>query len=204
MKTNPQIAAFWQHLQQFKIPSLYLRVIADVLAVLASEPLTSSVAVPGGRIITKTPKRGHTPYTRLACVPLWQHAIDTAIALTELIPPWSRHGSDFGIEIITALGHDLGKLMAYRPGPYVSALHAAVSAEVLCGIIGGRLCEFEVLLAVEVVSMHHGTMRQLAEENGIAFRLAKADKIAREREVQGRIGIEYGLEWQSSTGGTKP
>lgn len=183
----PELESFMKEIKSYNIPLKCVLIMEDVLTLLDREPRTSSVAITGGPIITGTPKRGHNTYTLLAGVALWDHSLNTAKALISETHETDRHGIDFGAEIIAAIGHDIGKLLAYRPHPYKKGDHPIVGARVLLDIIGNRLPGYLPDFIAEAVRFHHETLKFL-DENGYAMakKLALADWQARSRELSRR------------------
>ena len=71
-------------------------------------------------------------YNRLARVTLREHALDTAKAMLRLVDP----GPITPMAIIAALGHDLGKIPAYRQQLYSLGDHPVISVTILDKIPG--------------------------------------------------------------------
>ena len=71
-------------------------------------------------------------YNRLARVTLREHALDTAKAMLRLVDP----GPMTPMAIIAALGHDLGKIPAYRQQLYSLGDHPVISVTILDKIPG--------------------------------------------------------------------
>ena len=71
-------------------------------------------------------------YNRLARVTLREHALDTAVEMLRLVDP----GPMTPMAIIAALGHDLGKIPAYRQQLYSLGDHPVISITILEKIHG--------------------------------------------------------------------
>ncbi len=112
-------------------------------------------------------------YSRLAQVTLRNHTIDTVEAMLRLIDP----GPMTPMAVIAALGHDLGKIPAYRQKLYSLGDHPIISVTVLEKIPGfAELSNREDI--VRAIRDHHRKPVDF-----LSIKLKEADQEARKKEL---------------------
>jgi hypothetical protein len=195
MLQAPEIKTFLANVDHIFFRSYdqgYREVILTVLRILLEEPNTSSIAVKRGVVITQRPKKGFNDFTLLARIPLWLHSVHVANHFITGPSRYEFNKHTFQIGIITALSHDFGKMMRFRPAYYQSCEHPHIGAKALDSVIDERLVPLYKEFILKAVEAHHRSfpVSDNIYVREIALRVKSADYAARQDElIEARLQV---------------
>jgi len=148
-------------------------VIREILSLLDKEGDCPSVVntkgEPEGLIAKNT-------FDALAQIPLYKHALNVA---EHMIKAFRNSASMLPKVLITALGHDLGKLPSARSKLYSMGDHPIISITILEGLAGYKELPFRDEISKAILEHHRVTKGLLAEK------LKEADHASRRMEMSG-------------------
>jgi len=148
-------------------------VIREILSLLDTEGDCPSVVntkgEPEGLIAKNT-------FDALAQIPLYKHALNVA---EHMIKAFRGSASMLPKVLITALGHDLGKLPSARRRLYSMGDHPIISITILEGLAGYKELPFKDEISKAILEHHRVTKGMLAEK------LKEADHASRRMEMSG-------------------
>ena len=150
-------------------------VIREILSLLDTEGDCPSVVntkgEPEGLIAKNT-------FDALAQIPLYKHALNVA---EHMIKAFRGSASMLPKVLITALGHDLGKLPSARRRLYSMGDHPIISITILEGLAGYKELPFKDEISKAILEHHRVTKGLLSEK------LKEADHASRRMEMAGVV-----------------
>jgi len=146
-------------------------VIREILTLLDEEGDCPSVVNSKGEPESYADKN---TYDILAQVPLYKHTINVA---ENMIKAFRNSAAMLPKVLITALGHDLGKLPSMRKKLYSMGDHPLISITILEGLKGYRELQFKDEIS-RAITEHHRTPKGVLSES-----LRNADHLARRMEM---------------------
>lgn len=176
---NPDLNAFYMKNVHDKpgFPPHVRQIIEGLLEILDAEGDCPSVVNSHGEIEVNL-ETG--VYNRLAKIVLREHALDTAEEMLRLIDP----GPMTPMAIIAALGHDLGKIPAYRQQLYSLGDHPIISVTVMDKIPGFAEFPNRGDIAVAIRDHHRKPL------DFFSIRLKDADQEARKKELAKSFSLD--------------